>query len=180
MDFDFWIIFFQIWIFVRDFLYCARQRKWDNNTSTDFWNSKIWNSENSAPNSTPYLFLTHSETSDHLHYTEGHIVYADYTDEVWESFETSGKIFTEETTGDSKEEEVSRRTRKILLNGILQCTLDATFWEKKPDGSMKCIGVCKKSIGKRIFQETSRRSRSQWTSFSNVQASTSCMCLRSR
>ena len=87
-----------------------------------------------------------------IYITQRDIQYMTSTQTKYGRVSKPPELYTpEETTDDSKEEEVSRRTKKILLDGVPQCTLDATFWEKKPDGSMKCIGVCKQSLGKRIF-----------------------------
>ena len=152
------------------FVYCDRQRKCDNNTFTVFFFEKIWNSQISAPISTPTLLLTHSATLDLLHYTEGSTVHGKYTDEVWESFEASEKIFTQIYDG-----RVSRGGRiemyeKDLIERDFPMYSGCKIWESKYDTSLKCIGTCKKSISRRFFSKnvdtimiTEKASRTCWT-----------------
>ena len=80
-------------------------------------------------NSTPDTLLTHSATLDLLQYTEGHTVHGEYTDEVWESFEPFEKIYARIHDGRGGSIEMYEKDLIELLNGISQCTVDATFWE---------------------------------------------------
>ena len=116
--------------------------------------------------------LIPSATLDLLHYTEGRTVHGKYTDEVFmgEFLEASKKIFTQIYDGRVWRGGRIETYEKDLIERDFPMYSGCKIWESKYDGSLKCIGTCKKSIGRRFFSKnvdtimiTEKASRTCWT-----------------